>query len=454
MSAAPPDALPGPTTPGERIAALDVVRGLAVLGILAMNIVEFGLPMRAYDDPAYAGGSTGRDLWTWLVQAALFDGRMRALFSMLFGAGIVLLGERMVQKGRGGDAADLLLRRCLWLIPFGIAHRFLLQWTGDILYIYGLLGALCVAMRGLRPRTQLIAGLIVLLGSVPGELRTHAALLAQRDDAAAAARLAAAGQTVPPALAEAQRRWTVRLAPPPPEQIDAEVAAIREGWVSAFAHRWDHNHRFQSGLVYGYFFFDVGGMLLIGMALLRLGFFTGRLPARLYWAAVALGLAGAVWSLLLALQLAGAGFSRGELGLRLLTKLSYAPTRLLTALGWAAALILLVRSGRLLALQAALGAVGRMAFSNYVLQTVCCTLLFQGYGLGLYGSFSRAGLMLVWAAVSLVQVAASLLWLRRFRMGPLEWAWRSLVWWRRQPLRLLPSPVPAAATRRTDAAAP
>src|SRR5687768_6494638 len=93
---------------GERIVALDAVRGLAVLGILVMNVVEFGLPLRAYDNPAVAGGSAGADRWTWLVQIALFDGKMRALFSMLFGAGLLLLAERIERAGRGGEATDLL----------------------------------------------------------------------------------------------------------------------------------------------------------------------------------------------------------------------------------------------------------------------------------------------------------------------------------------------------------
>src|SRR5262245_50919171 len=96
-------AVAAPLPPADRIVAVDVVRGLAVLGILVMNVVEFGLPLGAYTNPAVAGGDTGADLWTWFVQQALFDGRMRALFSMLFGAGLVLIDERMQRSGRGAD---------------------------------------------------------------------------------------------------------------------------------------------------------------------------------------------------------------------------------------------------------------------------------------------------------------------------------------------------------------
>lgn len=178
VSEAPSGAVPavaGPVSATERIVSLDVVRGLAVLGILVMNIVEFAWPDEAYGNPAFAGGSTGADLWTFHLQTALFDGKMRALFSMLFGAGLVLIAERMAQKGSGLSATDLLLRRCLWLVPFGIVHRFFLQWTGDILYQYGLLGVIALAFRSLRPRTLLVLGAVWMLAFVPIGLRRYAA---------------------------------------------------------------------------------------------------------------------------------------------------------------------------------------------------------------------------------------------------------------------------------------
>jgi uncharacterized protein len=113
----------------------------------------------------------------------------------------------------------------------------------------------------------------------------------------------------------------------------------------------------------------------------------------------------------------------------------YGYARGIGGLAWAAALVLVLRAGLLQRVTSALAAVGRMAFSNYVLQTVCCTLFFFGYGLGYYGELSRVRLMLVWLGVTAVQVGFSLLWLRRFRFGPLEWAWRALTYGRRPPFR-------------------
>jgi uncharacterized protein len=446
-TAAPADttnvlAPPAPVTASERIVAIDVVRGLAMLGILVMNVVEFGEPMHAYDNPAVAGGAGGWNLAVWYAQTALFDGKMRALFSMLFGAGMVLIAERMQRKGHAASTADILLRRCLWLTAFGIVHRFGLQWTGDILYQYGLLGLIAVPFRNLRPRTLIAAGLLVLLAFTPIGLRSYQRLADIRDKATAAAVLEQQGAKVPDEDAKAQKTWE-RLSTPltPAKATEAnapEMEAMHGGYLDVFAFRWDYHHEFQSAYLYYYFVFDVLGMVLIGMGLLKLGFFAGAWSLRAYAGLIAAGVVAAGLSLVWAHAWEATGFLRSTIGLRLVHDVLYPFERGIVALAWASALILVVRKGAVRWLTAPLAAVGRMAFSNYILQTVCCTLFFFGYGLGEYGLLSRAQLMLVVAAVSLLQVAFSLLWLRAFRFGPLEWCWRSLTYWRRQPFRRAP----------------
>lgn len=433
-----PEPLPSavaPTAEPERIDALDAVRGLAVLGILVMNVVEFALPMRAYDNPAYAGGTAGVDRWTWFAQVTLFDGRMRALFSMLFGAGIVLFAQRV--ERRGGSAADLLLRRCLWLVPFGIAHRFALQWTGDILYAYGLLGMIAIAFRGLRPRALLVIGLALLACFVPKALLEHRDTAALRTRAAEARAIVERGETVPEDLQRAQRDWERRgsIVPPKPDATKAEIDAMRGSWLDSAAHRWNHNHQFQSGFLYSYFVFDVLGMFLVGMALMKLGFFAGACRRATYLLAIAGGVAAAWASCSLARAWESESYSYAAIDVRLWRDLGYPFLRLLGALGWAAVIVLAVRAGVLRFVTAALSAVGRMAFSNYVLQTVLCTSLFLGWGFGLFGELSRAQTMLVWAGATVVQVVWSLLWLRAFRHGPLEWCWRALTYGERPSFR-------------------
>lgn len=443
-SAAAPAPVAGPVPTAERIVAIDVVRGLAVLGILVMNIVEFGLPVAAYDDPRRGGGTTGIDLWTWFVQMVLFEGRMRGLFSMLFGAGLVLIDERMVRAGRGGGAADVLLRRCLWLALFGIVHRFGLQWTGDILYAYGLLGLVAIAFRRLRPLPLLLAGLLCLSAPTPIAAWHDHQLRELQTNAAKADELEQAGQPVPDALRAARDRQKRRLAEPKPDVDAAELAAVRGGYANVFAYRWDYHHTFQSDYLYYFFVWDVLGMVFVGMALCRWGFFAGAWSPRGYRWMLAAGGLGAALSLAHAIAFADSGFSPGGLTLRFWHDSLHPFVRGIVGLGWASGLLLLLRAGRLRRATTALAAVGQMAFTNYVLQTVCCTLLFFGYGLGFYGSWSRSTLMLVWAGVSAVQIAASRWWLGRFRFGPLEWAWRSLVWWQRQPMRRTAAAPPPA----------
>ena len=427
----------GPLLPDERIASIDAVRGLAAIGILMMNIVEFAWPAEAYENPAYAGGSTGPDLWMWFVQVALFDGKMRALFSLLFGAGLVLIAERMAQKGEGLAATDLLLRRCLWLVPFGIVHRFFLQFTGDILYQYGLLGMIALVFRPLRARTLVVLGTVWLLAFVPIGLRRHALQDETRTQAAAAARLQQAGETVPENLAAAQRRWTQRenAIPPKPEALQKQIDEVRVGYWQLFRNRWDYHHGFQSTFLYYHWVFDVLGLMLVGMGLGKSGFFHGRWRPRSYALLVGLGAAVAAAQLVWAEAWRRTGFAATALDLRLIHDLTYAHARLVVGLAWAAALLLVLRVGWLRPLTTALAAVGRMAFSCYILQTLCGSLLFYGYGFALFGCIDRAALVGVWLGISLLQVAFSLVWLRSFRHGPLEWAWRSLTRWQLQPLR-------------------
>jgi uncharacterized protein len=209
---------------------------------------------------------------------------------------------------------------------------------------------------------------------------------------------------------------------------------MRGGYTTVFRHRWDTHHMFQSVYLYYYYVWDVLGMMFLGMALCRLGFFAGTMTRGWYVASIGFAVAGAAASFVWAWAVAAAGFSANSIDLKLWYDLLYPFVRGIVGLGWASALILLHRGRALRWLTASLAHVGRMAFSNYILQTICCTLFFLGYGFGWFGQLSRAQLMLVWAAVTAVQIVFSWAWLALFRFGPLEWAWRSLTWWRWQPL--------------------
>lgn len=189
-----------PVVRTERISAVDTVRGVALLGILLINIVSFALPADAYDEPSIAGGATGINLATWTINYVLFEGKMRALFSMLFGAGVVLLSSRLEQRDPTAAVADIYYRRVLWLLAFGLVHAYFF-WEGDILYFYAVSGLILFPFRKLKPKALILTGVLVLAVLIPKNLREARGDRLLYDKAAAADAAAAAGET----LTEGQR---------------------------------------------------------------------------------------------------------------------------------------------------------------------------------------------------------------------------------------------------------
>ena len=152
-----------PTGRADRINSLDVMRGISLLGILLMNIVGFGL-YNAYMDPTINGGSEGWNLNAWLATSLFFEGTMRAMFSMLFGIGIILFTSK-TNVGNSSEVVDLFFRRLWWLFLFGIIHCYLLLWNGEILYAYAIIGMFAFSFRHMEPKKLIIiAALLISCG--------------------------------------------------------------------------------------------------------------------------------------------------------------------------------------------------------------------------------------------------------------------------------------------------
>src|SRR4026209_5020 len=195
-----------PVSSDARLRTLDVLRGAALLGIALMNIVFSGLPFAAYANPNLWGGNDSLNMGALAVQWILFDGKMRALFSMMFGAGIVLFMERALARENSVRAADLLMRRRLWLTLFGALHGWLI-WAGDILYSYGLFGLLIVPMRNVSPRKLLItAGVALVLLSLAGVGRGFSQR-STRNAAMAARAVEAQGRPLTKDQQDAKKKW-------------------------------------------------------------------------------------------------------------------------------------------------------------------------------------------------------------------------------------------------------
>ncbi len=397
----------GPTDPDERIVSLDALRGFALLGILVINVQFFGMPMIAAVFPPGFGDFTGWNYLAWLVGHVLFEGKFVTLFTLMFGAGIVLFTAG--KERRGEPALRLHYRRTLWLLAIGLGHAHLL-WYGDILVVYALCGLAAVFARQWSPRQLLTVGLVLF--AVPSLLYVSAGafLVDSAGEEEATDILAGLGDT------------------------EAEIDAYRGGWTDQMEHRSPTAFELQTVGFASETGWRIGGLMLVGMALFKLGVLSNRRSKQFYRRLLLVG--GAVG---LALVLAGVWYNErvGWNATRVLlfgSQFNYWGSLPLAG-AYVAAVMLWCRRRAGGVVTNALAAVGRTAFSNYLLQTVLATSIFYGHGLGLFGSLNRVELLGVVVVIWAIQIPLSVAWLRRFRFGPLEWLWRTLTYGERQPIR-------------------
>jgi uncharacterized protein len=431
-----------PTAREDRIGMLDTTRGIAVLGILLMNITGFGLPY-AYDDPTNWGGHTGVDLAAWRINALFFEGTMRGLFTLLFGAGALLFLQRHIARSNGLWPADLYFRRTLWLIALGLVNGYLLLWDGDILFFYGVVGLLLFVFRNLAPRSLILASAVIMC------LQTTVTVVEYRDyhREQAAARAAEARKAEGTAVtAEEQEAIEVFAATtaefkPGRQDVESMVEKMRQSYASAFDIVSKKTWYVETAFFFRHGLLESLGMMLLGMALLKLGILSGTAPTRTYLALAVVGYTIGLGVNLYEVRLLEG--SRFGLDALVQSYLTYDAGRIPMTLGHLGSIGLLCRAAPLAAIARTFGAVGQMALSNYLAQSVICMFIFTGAGMALYGQLPRHELYYIVAAIWLVQLVWSPLWLRHFRFGPAEWLWRSLTYWRLQPMR---------GIRRTDSA--
>jgi len=406
-----------------RLASLDLLRGVAVLGILAINIGGFAGPIAATLSPNQLEPGTFADEAAWAFALVVFEGKMRALFTLLFGASLVLFMERADRRGLNGER--LQFRRLGWLALAGYLH-FLLLWWGDILFTYALAGFAALAFRQAPPHA-LGAGALALFAG------WHLLLaVASGPDVAREERVLSGHASPGEAVAYALVRDEVRA------DTQREVARDRMGFAAQVAAKWreEPSEPVSSALA------GMGEtlpLMLLGMALYRSGFFSGGWSTRalrvVAWGGIGIG--GAM-ALALAAWMWGHGFPPRAM-FAMLATLS-APEHLAMALGYAAALLLLWPRLCATPVACALAAAGRCAFTNYLGTTVLMGLVFSGWGLGLGPEMPRGLLPLFvvtgWAAM----LAWPRWWLARHAAGPMETLWRWLTWWGGRPVPPLAHP--------------
>lgn len=400
---------PKPVSQSERIGSLDLLRGIAVLGILVMNIQSFSMPDPAYFNPTVWGDFSGVNFGVWAFSHLFTELKFLSLFSMLFGAGIVLLCTRLEERGM--RPARIHYRRILFLFLFGLMHAYLL-WIGDILVWYSLSGVVAYLFWRVRPG-WLAFWAIAVLGFG--------------------------------ALLYAFFQWSIQFWPqealqnnaqwwsPPADVIQHRVEVYRSDWLTQMSERVPTAIAMHTFIYLVYGLWRSLGMMLAGMALMKWGVLSNARSRGFYVKLAVIGL-------LVGLPITAWGMwenyshnwamEYSQFGGHLFVYWG----AVAVALGYIGLAMLWFGSGLMSGFKKALSRVGRTAFSCYILQTLICTTLFYGHGFGLYGQVPRWGQLLIVVGVWIVVILFANLWLNRFRYGPLEWLWRTLTYGKRQPM--------------------
>ena len=426
-----------PVAISERIKTIDVVRGVALLGILLMNIEDFGIDGSIFYTTRVGPQNTA-DFRTMQVINVFFSGTMRGLFSMLFGAGMILFTMNKKDTLGGVTVAELYYRRLLLLVMFGVINAYLLLWPGDILYFYGLAGMLLYPFRKTAVKWLFLLALICIgMHILKGQLRYNE-IREKRAAYVEAVKAEKAGKALTAEQQQATTTWVEieNNRRPDRERIDRNIRKMHSGYGTIFTFFMPGNSGDQSWGIYHGIWGSLC-MMFLGMALFRLGFFSNKLSTSTYAMGLMIGYGIGIpisWIMFNARISELLNFGASIDSYRVNYWVLYEFRRVFLCLGHASLIMLVFRSRIIPWLMKGLANVGQMAFTNYLMQSIICTLFFYGYGLGYYNQLKYHQLYYVVGAVWVFQIIFSAIWLRYYRFGPFEWLWRSLTYWKKQPM--------------------
>lgn len=397
-----------PTAFSDRILSLDVLRGIAVLGILIMNIQSFSMIGAAYINPMAFGDLTGINKWVWIVSHLVASEKFMSIFSILFGAGILLFSEKAVAKGL--KASVLHYRRMLWLLAFGMIHAYLI-WYGDILVAYSLCGMLVYLFKKLSPKKLIIWAVVFFV--VPILLNLFF------------------GMTIQYWPEESYNRnlesWL-----PSVEETSREISAMRGSWLEQMEIRVESSIFMQTFLFCWNTFWRVTSMMLLGMALYKWGVLTAHKSGRFY---IWLSLTGLITGFTIIAIGVSENFRVGwKMDFSMFTGMIYNYIgSIAVALGYISLVMLICKHSLWPGVTNTFSSIGKMAFSNYITMSLLAMFIFYGCGLGLFGQVDRKFQILIAVAIWIIIIITSRFWLRKFQYGPLEWLWRRMTYLSLQP---------------------
>jgi uncharacterized protein len=409
----------------ERILFLDSIRGIALLGILLMNSMAQSQAHQYYDKMDLSQPITGANFYAWVGEMFFFEGTMRGLFSILFGAGTILLLVRLTKTRPGLEPADIFYRRLLWLLVFGLINAFVFLWPGDILYPYALCGLLLFPFRNLSPKNFLwIAFALLLIGTYRenSDLYRHKGIINKG--------LAVQAMDTTKIKMTDQQKSKEGIAKGAKEEVKKITG---QSYLSIFRYYLGVNMMIESTAFYKFFWWDILLFFFMGMAFYKSGFLLGKKSNLVYFLMALIGIgSGLLINYFFVKEQYNLRFDNYEFTQR--WKFSYYEIRrVLQTTGYLSLLILLYKLIPFKKLMNIFAPVGQMAFTNYLSQSIITSIFF--YGFNWFGRLQRYEVYYVVAAIWLLQIIFSNIWLRYFRFGPFEWLWRSLTYLQKQPMR-------------------
>jgi uncharacterized protein len=422
-----------PIKSAERINSLDVIRGIALLGILLMNINGMGLPF-AYSDPTIAGGADGLNLKVWIANSMFFEGTMRGLFTLLFGAGVILLTSRLEKNDAGITTADIYYRRILWLLLFGIINVYVLLWNGDILYPYAIFGLMLFPFRNANfKKLLLVAGILISIGILWDISDYHNKLHIQKEGTEIQV-LKEKGNVLSKEQEKTLGEWEKVKTKHTQEEVNKEIEKMHQSYFKVMMAKVESNQFMQTWFPYRIWPWDILSFMLIGMAFFKLRIFHGE-RTRLFYLIMMItgylvGLSVNYYETRLVID------SNFDAVVMSKADQTYQIGRLFTTMGHVGLFMLFIQSGILRFLQKSLAAVGKMTLSNYLTHSIVTSIIFYGDGFSMYGKLERFELYYIVAGIWIFQLIVSPIWLKHFLYGPAEWIWRSLTYQKMQAFRI------------------
>lgn len=384
----------------NRINSLDLIRGFAVLGILIMNITSFSQIGMAYMNPTIGAGLEGYNQYFHGFNYIFADTRFMSIFSMLFGAGVVLFTQRIEAKGE--RVAALHYKRMFWLLIFGLTHAYFI-WVGDILVAYAICGSLVFFFRKKSIRTLFIIAIVLFLIPISLNFMTYYGM--------------------PKDALES----TFAFFYPSTEQIAAQTKIMQGSYIEQIPLRIENALELQTLVFMIDTFWRTSAMMLLGMILYRKGILSADKSTAYYYNMIWLGFVpGLIISSLGLNQVYSSDWS-GAYVMNIGANYKFV-SGLLMALGYIGLVIWIYKKGIFKKLQNRLQATGRMAFTNYIGMSLICTLIFNGHGLGLFGTFDRLQQFLIVIGLWVIMLIISPLVLKKYQFGPLESMWRKLTY--------------------------